>query len=707
MSDNASHIFNSVPVTAKGHFVLYYYAAIFRLTNFIQELGHTDAVGSDIEEVFERYPFLAEYFSEMREYMPDEINWYDAVSWWKQVLEEFENNVNEYFPLKSLTQDIGLSVDSCLAFIVIGLIEEDSRFGTLFAEMQQPLNERRTTLQFVGQIILAGKNHSETDDPWVICRPLIEAGLVEVLNNHDPRSEWVLRIPHLLWDAARGEADIHSSDRFNYYRAYSFPDISQLIYPEEIINQLQHIPGLVDQSKIAGLVIRSDPGCDSVEVIGAIAKTMNLNLIVSNQNGEIYQHLGPICSMTQSVPVIRYNSKPGETIVTKTLQGYSGVICYLLGFEGGFDNANKLLTLELPPPDRNLREKYWRKVTKDSSIEELESITNRYRLSGGYIREVAAIASANANLHGRDSLGLVDVQQAGHALNHQHLDTLADRMEARGSWDKLIVNNSTFDKLLELEQRCCNRENLAVNLGPAFEHEQNHGVRALMTGASGTGKTLAAKVLAAELGMDLYRVDLASIINKYIGETEKNLHHVLEYAEALDVILLLDEGDALLGSRTDVKSAQDRYANLETNYLLQRLEHYQGIILITSNMVENIDRAFKRRMDVLVPFYPPQAEERFHIMELHLPSDHLIQISYLQQVASRCELSGGQIRNAAMHATLLAVEEGKSVGQYHLDKALRSEYQKSGATYPLAFCDTEPDHCNTQIEAFISSFGNH
>ena len=144
-------------------------------------------------------------------------------------------------------------------------------------------------------------------------------------------------------------------------------------------------------------------------------------------------------------------------------------------------------------------------------------------------------------------------------------------------------------------------------------------MRALFSGSSGTGKTLATRILAGELGMDLYRVDLASVINKYIGETEKNLHRVLSRAEELDVILLLDEGDALLGSRTDVKSSNDRYANLETNYLLQRLESYQGIVLVTTNAGQNIDSAFQRRMDVVVDFVPPGADERWGIWQLHLP----------------------------------------------------------------------------------------
>lgn len=191
-----------------------------------------------------------------------------------------------------------------------------------------------------------------------------------------------------------------------------------------------------------------------------------------------------------------------------------------------------------------------------------------------------------------------------------------------------------------MQQRCHYREKLLDHLGPAFKNASNCGVRALFTGRSGTGKTLAARILAAELGMDIYRVDLASIVNKYIGETEKNLNKVLTRAEALDVILLLDEGDSLLGGRTEVKNANDRYANLETNYLLQRLEHYQGIILVTTNLSDNIDKAFQRRMDIVIPFLQPQMEQRRAIFQLHLPADHQIEDHFLEKAANYCNLTG-------------------------------------------------------------------
>jgi SpoVK/Ycf46/Vps4 family AAA+-type ATPase len=238
----------------------------------------------------------------------------------------------------------------------------------------------------------------------------------------------------------------------------------------------------------------------------------------------------------------------------------------------------------------------------------------------------------------------------------------------------------------------------------------------LFTGASGTGKTLAAKILASVVaarhgaqsddnstGLDLYRVDLAAVVNKYIGETEKNLHQVLSRAEALDVMLLLDEGDALLGARTDVKSANDRYANLETNFLLQRLENYQGIVIITTNLSENIDQAFQRRMDVVVPFFPPQPEERLQILDLHLPRDHQVTHSLRERVALRCNLTGSQIRNAALHATLLALEDAASLHDRHLEAGIRSEYRKAGGLCPLDGRGNVRE-LDGGMESFVSAF---
>jgi hypothetical protein len=406
------------------------------------------------------------------------------------------------------------------------------------------------------------------------------------------------------------------------------------------------------------------------------------------------------------MPVLTYELAPGQTAELPVLAGYDGPLGVILGLEGGLGErtADGAVTLVLQPPRAELRERSWRQALGPHPVRDLDAIAERFQLAGGFIRRAASIAAAHAGLEGREAVCFSDVQEATRTLNRQLLDTLAERLEARGSWADMVAGESTRTKLTELEARCRHRERLLDRLGRAFGLNANKGVRALFTGASGTGKTLAARILGAALGLDVYRVDLAAVINKYIGETEKNLHRVLSRAEALDVVLLLDEGDALLGNRTEVRSANDRYANLETNYLLQRLESYQGIVVVTTNLGDNIDPAFQRRMDVVVPFFAPQPEERWQILDLHLPPDHVVEPAFLRRLASTCQLTGGQLRNAALHAALLALDtDADAVTTAHLEEAVRSEYRKAGAAYPLAregFGDGSDG-----VAAFVSGLG--
>jgi SpoVK/Ycf46/Vps4 family AAA+-type ATPase len=304
-------------------------------------------------------------------------------------------------------------------------------------------------------------------------------------------------------------------------------------------------------------------------------------------------------------------------------------------------------------------------------------------MTGGNIRRAAGLARSAAALAGGEEVTEADVLQAGQALHGQLLDTLAERVAPGGRWDDLAVDGATAAELRLLESRCRHRERLHELVGPALAGRLNPGVRALFTGPSGTGKTLAARLLASALGLDLYRLDLSTVVNKYLGETEKNLSRVFARAEEADVALLLDEGDALLTQRTAVQTANDRYANLETNYLLQRLESFEGILIVTTNAGERIDRAFRRRMDVVVEFRAPEPLERWAIWQLHLPPVHAVEQPLLEEVASRCALTGGQIRNAVLHASLLALSDGGTVLAEHVVEAIRREYRKAGEICPL------------------------
>ncbi len=685
-----SHPFCRVEHTERGQFVLYFYAAVDHLLHHVDRLGGCGGPGW--ADTRDQFPFLAGYDEEIRRFFPEPLPREDFSRRWVDAIAAWEQGATGHLPLSALAREAGLGFPSLFAWVAAGLVEEDSRFGTVFANLQAPLPHRRPCLETLGQMF-NGDHWLAGGDAWRLCQPLLPVGLADVPNHDAPRSEWVLRVAGPLWDVARGGAEAEPAPGCRHHPPGAFSPIQDLIFPKEFVRQVEEVPGLLQAGTARALVLRGTPGSERLAVAGAISKARGRGVLEWRQpaprDGAAEAPpavLGPLCALTASMPVLAYDLGPGETAEPPALPGYRGPLVVLLGAEGGLRGpaAEKALTLTLPAPGLGERLRLWEQALAGHPATDLPAIAERYHLPGGYIRQAGGLAVAQAALRCRKEVGLEDVRAACRLLNRQLLDSLATRLEGEGTWSQLVVSGLTMDKLLELEQRCRHRERLLDRLGPGFGSTPGRGVRALLTGASGTGKTLAARLLAAELGMDLYRVDLSAVVNKYIGETEKNLHRVLSRAEELDVVLLLDEGDALLGTRTEVKSSNDRYANLETNYLLQRLESYQGIIVVTTNAAQYIDTAFQRRMDVVVPFVPPDAEERRAIWQLHLPADHAVEPAYLGEVCARCALTGGQIRNAALHATLLALADGTGrVGRPHLAEALESEYRKAGGLSPL------------------------
>jgi hypothetical protein len=691
--------FSKTPRTAAGHFRLNFYAAVYALVNYVRQLQ--DANGRSLEAILEKYPFVHGYLDEMLPHLPEEIGWNAALAWWRASIGAWEEGIGDHLPLRALTA-AGINGHSRLALLLVGLVEEDSRFGTLLAYLQAPLSYRRPTLELVGQAV-AGV---EGLDLWQVCRPLLENGLLEALNPEAPRAEWVLRVPPPVWDAVRGTAGERPASWCRHHEAHEFPEVQTLTLPGPFRTQLAQLPALIQGGKADAIVLRGSRGSDRLRVMGAVGRALGRDLLVVEPGDKSvsWSGVGPYCTLARTMPVLTYDLGPGETATLPDLRGYNGPVGVIMGHEGGLrgEKAERAVSLTLPLLREADRYRCWRTAFGEQPVAQLRTISERYHLPAGHIRQVATMATAQAALQGREEVTPGDVQEACRTLNRQELDTLATRLDGYGSWDLLVTSAMMAARLDELERRCRHRERLLDRLAPVFGAGKNRGVRALFTGASGTGKTLAARILAAELGMDLYRVDLAAVVNKYIGETEKNLHQVLSRAEELDVILLLDEGDALLGSRTEVKSANDRYANLETDYLLQRLENYEGIVLITTNLGENIDRAFLRRMDVVVGFVAPGAAERWRIWQLHLPPDHAVSPAFLQEIATRCSLTGGQIRNAAQEATLLALDEGEVVHRRHLTRAVQIEYRKAGAVFPLHGQGERMEDRAEEVDAFVS-----
>ncbi|HUP43080.1 MAG TPA: AAA family ATPase [Thermoanaerobaculia bacterium] len=255
------------------------------------------------------------------------------------------------------------------------------------------------------------------------------------------------------------------------------------------------------------------------------------------------------------------------------------------------------------------------------------------------------------------------------------LDDLAQRIRAVAGWEDLVVPRHQERVLREAVLHVRHRRTVYETWGFERKSSRGLGIGALFAGPSGTGKTMAAEVLARELDLDLYRIDLSAVVSKYIGETEKNLARVFDAAEAGGAILLFDEADALFGKRSEVKDSHDRYANIEVSYLLQRMESYRGLSILTSNLKDALDTAFLRRLRFIVQFPFPDAVLRAEIWRRVFPAETPTEGLDPERLA-RLNVPGGNIRNIALGAAFLAADEGAPVGMGHLLRAARTEYAK-------------------------------
>jgi hypothetical protein len=256
------------------------------------------------------------------------------------------------------------------------------------------------------------------------------------------------------------------------------------------------------------------------------------------------------------------------------------------------------------------------------------------------------------------------------------LDRHAVRTVPSCTWADLILPRDHLAQLRELTARYRHRRTVYDQWG--FRAVPSTGIVALFAGPSGTGKTMAAEIIAGDLGLDLYRVDLSAIVSKYIGETEKNLSEIFDAARAAAAVLLFDEADALFGKRTEVSDAHDRYANIEVSYLLQRLESHDGCVILTTNLRRNIDQAFVRRLSATVEFAAPDAAQRRAIWQGNLPAGAPLGDLDLDFLAERFAVTGGMIRNVTLGAAFLAAESGQPIGMRHLVLAMKRELQKAG-----------------------------
>ncbi|WP_300317844.1 ATP-binding protein [Accumulibacter sp.] len=395
--------------------------------------------------------------------------------------------------------------------------------------------------------------------------------------------------------------------------------------------------------------------------------------------GEPPRGLGPWLWLQDRVPVLQVVLAPGERRRLVEIPGYDGPLLVATGLEGSIEGPGAVSQWRLPVPPADERARLWRAALGDALA--VDKLAAHHRHGAGRIAELGQAARSAAARAG-DTPGVAHVVQVARRGVGADLGALAELLDDDIADEALVLAPAQRQALDSLVARCQLRDTLAARLGLAARARYKPGVRALLVGPSGTGKTLAAGWIATRLGLPLYRVDLASVTSKYIGETEKNLAELFGRAEHAEVVLLFDEADSLFGKRTDVKDANDRFANQQTNYLLQRIESFEGITLLTSNSRARFDSAFTRRLDAIVEFLAPGPVERRALWLAHLGEANTLDAVALNRLAANCDLAGGHIRNVVLAAAAMAGARGRQLGEADLSAALAAEYRKLGKQMP-------------------------
>lgn len=338
--------------------------------------------------------------------------------------------------------------------------------------------------------------------------------------------------------------------------------------------------------------------------------------------------------------------------------------------------SSSAIKYEVSSPTRTEQHQLWQQaLTPEVSLAEtlLSPITAQFSLSTPQIQTAAAQA-LNDSTHDRETLSTT-LWAACRAQTRPRLDDLAQRLVPKEGWEDLVLPAAQRQTLEEMVGCLRSQHRVYQEWGFAQKQSQGLGISALFSGISGTGKTMAAGVIASTLQLDLYRIDLSSVVSKYIGETEKNLRQVFDAAEAGSVVLLFDEADALFGKRSQVRDSHDRYANMEVSYLLQRMEAYKGLAILTTNLKESIDPAFMRRLKFIVKFTAPDFDQRLAIWQRIFPTQTPTEDLNYRKLA-RLNVTGGLIRNIALTAAFMAAEQVQSVSMSHLLQATQREYSK-------------------------------
>jgi hypothetical protein len=589
----------------------------------------------------------------------------------KPLLASFEASLNHPrehdAPLLKLASEFSLTLLEVLCIRVIMAAEEDLHIGHAIACAQAPIASHRPT---VGILMKAfGESFALAAGHVIGHGAAVQHGIMRLSAEDVPLAERQLSVPLAISLALQGTV-------------IAWPGTRRLSVPVSLalgMSADQNLDALARHLYAANepevVVIRSGETLEARAAVAQLCETLDRPAWIIE--GEPHDGLAAWLFIQGAIPVFQIQLMPGERRSAPQVAGFSGPVLIAAGPDGEFENdGRRIIDWRIPIPARAERVDLWRRFVGDSAA---ESLAREHRHSAARIATLGRDARFERDDDGE--LGLEDIQRAAQKAPNG-LSALAETVPDAVPDEALVVPDLVKDELHAFIQRCRLRDGLVETFGPALKARYRPGVKALLVGPTGTGKTLAASWIATRLALPLFRVDLSAVTSKYIGDTEKNLSQLLSRAEESEVLLLFDEADSLFGKRTEVRDAHDRFANAQTNFLLQRLENYNGIVLLTSNSRTRFDSAFARRLDFIVEFPAPGAEERRALWLAHLGDANTLTAGDINRLAMSAELTGGQIRSALLCAAIHAASRGGALTMREVVAGLQAEYRKLGRQLP-------------------------
>lgn len=577
-------------------------------------------------------------------------------------------------PLIRLAEGLDLSVLELLAVALAAAVEADVMVGRVLAHVQAPLGGSRPTLGLLATSLQAVTPSGLAVIDALFSGTAMSTGLLSLQGEGAPLPERAISVPVSLCLALAGIDAVWPGTTIG------LGSTSEVPLPSSVLEAAEQQAIGLRSARQRGLVIRSGSLAEGKSVALAVATALRSRPLFIDTDQ--LHGLGPWLLLRNLLPVFSLELAPGERKILPSIPGYPGPMLALCGPDGSVETADgSVLNWTLGVPCQEERRRLWQEALGSDAL--AADLAGQHRHGSGRIAHLGKLAHHQSAVNGRNQPSMADVVAASWTGEGAGLDALAQPLRASVPDEALVMTDALRRELEGLLARCRFRDGLVDGLGASASTRYYAGVRALFVGSSGTGKTLAAGWLAERLGLPLYRVDLASITSKYIGETEKNLAQLLARAEHAEVVLLFDEADSLFGKRTDVREANDRFANAQTNYLLQRIETFDGITILTSNSRARFDSAFSRRLDTIIEFPIPGPEERRALWQSHLGSQHDLTQRDLNRLAATADVCGGNIRNAVLAAAVLARSAQRPISYSHIVQGLTSEYKKLERHLPV------------------------